>query len=54
MNFQFAIALAGLYKDEFDMHQFEHMESTAWAQLDKISFEYVQVLIPYIVEFNGP
>ena len=24
MNFQIAIALAGLHKDEFDMHQFMH------------------------------
>ena len=32
VNFRIAIALAGLHKDEFDMHQFRHVESIAWAQ----------------------
>ena len=30
-NFQIAVALTCLHRDEFDMHQFTNMESTAWA-----------------------
>ena len=32
VNFQIAVALTCLHRDEFDMHQFMHMESIAWAQ----------------------
>ena len=32
MNFQTAVALARLHKEHFDMYQFTHMESIAWAQ----------------------
>ena len=38
MHFQIEVALAGLHKDEFDMHQFTYMESTVWAQSCRLSF----------------
>ena len=32
MNFLIAVGLAGLHNDEFNMHQFTHIESIAWTQ----------------------